>query len=164
MFCQRCGASIQADFNVCPKCGTPIVHPGAPVYSNTPVYPNRFEQHVRTLGILWIILGALWLVPSLFFMTVGHAVPFMMHRSFFGPVFLSPLMFGLGAGFLLVAAGGICIGWGLMQHEPWARIAAIILGILALFHPPLGTLLGIFTLWVLLSNDAAAYDRIARTR
>jgi zinc-ribbon domain len=160
MFCQRCGASIQADFNVCPKCGTPIVHPG------TPVYPNRFERHVRTLGILWIILGALWLVPSLFFMTVGHAVPFMMHRAFldFGPVFLSPLMFSLGAGFLVIAAAGICIGWGLMQHEPWARIAAIILGILALVHPPFGTLLGILTLWVLLSNDAAAYDRIARTR
>ncbi|MFY9559434.1 MAG: hypothetical protein WAQ52_04300 [Terriglobales bacterium] len=50
-----------------------------------------------------------------------------------------------------------------MRHQPWARISAIVLGILALFHPPLGTALGIYTLWVLFSNNAGPeYDRLAR--
>ena len=63
----------------------------------------------------------------------------------------------------MVGAGGICVGWGLMQRQPWARIAALILGILALFHPPFGTALGIYTLWVLLSNDAGTeYEHMAR--
>jgi hypothetical protein len=49
-----------------------------------------------------------------------------------------------------------------MKHQPWARIAAIVLGVLALFHPPFGTALGIYTLWVLLSGDAGTeYDRMA---
>jgi 4-amino-4-deoxy-L-arabinose transferase-like glycosyltransferase len=52
----------------------------------------------------------------------------------------------------------------LIEHERWARVAGIALGILALVHPPFGTLLGIYTLWVLLSHDAGAYDRLARMR
>ncbi len=161
MFCDGCGTPLQPDFNVCPKCGKPIARPGAAFVS------TRLEQHLRTLGILWIVVSAIWLIPSFFLMTMGHAMPFMFPmypQHMFGNAFFPQLMFGLGAGFLLVAGGGICVGWGLMQHEPWARIAAIVLGILALFHPPLGTLLGIYTLWVLLSTDAASYDRIARVR
>ena len=40
-----------------------------------------------------------------------------------------------------------------MQRQPWARIVAIILGVLALFHFPLGTALGVYTLWVLLADE-----------
>lgn len=156
MFCNRCGTPLQPDYNVCPKCGQSLV-PGA-------AGTAHFERHLRILGTLWMVIGALWLVPSLVFMSIGNAVPFMMHRSLFGNVLLPPLMFGLGTGFLLVAAGGICVGWGLMQREPWARVAAIVLGILALLHPPVGTLLGIYTLWVMLSHDVTAYDRVAQRR
>jgi hypothetical protein len=57
----------------------------------------------------------------------------------------------------------VCVGWGLMQHQPWARIAAIVLGVLAIFHPPLGTALGIYTLWVLLADEGGLeYQRMTR--
>ncbi len=162
MFCDRCGTPLQPDYNVCPKCGSPIIRPGAPPLA------GRLEKHLHILGVLWIVIGALWLLPSFFLLTMGHAMPFMFPGMFpgrmFGHVFFPPLMFGVGAFFLLIAAGGICVGWGLMRHEPWARVAGIILGVLAVFHPPIGTLLGIYTLWVLLSHDAAAYDRLAGTR
>ena len=160
MFCNRCGTTLQADYNVCPKCGTPVT--ARPAAAD----PSRVAGHVRTLGILWIVLGAIWLLPSFFLLTMGHAFQFFpMGGPFahgpFARMMVPPLMFGLGAGFLVLAAGGICVGWGLMRYEPWARIAAIVLGILSLLHPPLGTLLGIYTLWVLLSNDAAVYERAA---
>ena len=158
MFCNQCGTPLQPDYNVCPKCGEPVARS-----AGTGV-PGRLEHHLRTLGILWMVVGALWLLPSFGMLTMGHALPFLMHRNMFGNVMFPPLMFGLGAGFFVIAAAGICVGWGLMQHEPWARVAAIVVGILALVHPPFGTLLGIYTLWVLLSRDAAAYDRIARPR
>jgi hypothetical protein len=42
-------------------------------------------------------------------------------------------------------------------------MTAIVLGILALFHPPFGTALGIYTLWVLLPTESAAeYDRMSQ--
>ncbi|HUK23391.1 MAG TPA: zinc ribbon domain-containing protein [Terriglobales bacterium] len=157
MFCDQCGMPLQADFNVCPKCGKPVHGPGAPRG-----YAPRLETHLRTLGTLWIILGAIWLLPSLFFITMGHAVHLVMHGWPMWSFMTSPVMFGLGSMMLLVAAGGICVGWGLTRHEPWARIAAIVVGVLAIFHPPFGTLLGIYTLWVLLPRDAAAqYEQMS---
>jgi hypothetical protein len=83
--------------------------------------------------------------------TVGRAV---------APLVLSII----GGSLFLVAAGGILVGWGLLKHQSWARIAAIVLGIVSLLHPPFGTALGIYTLWVLLSDQGGAeYDRLART-
>jgi hypothetical protein len=69
----------------------------------------------------------------------------------------------LGFGFLFVAAAAFLASWGLMQRQPWARTLAIVLGVLALFHPPFATALGIYTLWVLLPSDAAQeYTDMAR--
>ena len=98
---------------------------GAVVVSNR----DRLERHLRTLGILWVVLGALFLLPSLFFMGIGgvaHSViPFEagVAREF-GPF----VLFMLGGTLLILGAGGILVGWGLMKHQSWARIAAIVLG------------------------------------
>src|SRR5439155_13151400 len=154
----RCGTALQPDYTLCPKCGaalssvTTTLNPGQ----------DRLDRHLRTLGTLWIIAGALFLIPAAIMLALGGAARFVIHGEpfarFFGPIVLSML----GAGFSILAAGGICVGWGLMQRQSWARIAAIILAILALFHPPIGTALGIYTLWVLLSDDAGGeYERMA---
>jgi hypothetical protein len=50
-----------------------------------------------------------------------------------------------------------------MYRASWARTAAIILGILALFHPPFGTALGVYSLWVLLADESGdEYQCLAR--
>jgi len=157
MFCNQCGQEVQADFNVCPRCGK-----GVQPARNT--LPSRLEGNLHTLGILWMIVGGLTLIPAfilMFLSGVLHiALPF--HDTFarnLGPF----LMMLIGGSLLFVGFGGLMVGWGLMHHQPWARVAAIVVGALALFHPPLGTLLGIYTLWVLLSNNAGSeYDRLAR--
>ncbi len=162
MFCNQCGAQLQPDFNVCPKCGKSLNATSAPMVVST---RERLERHLKTLGILWVILGVLFLMPSLFFMGIGgvarNVIPFEtgLGRE------LGPFMFFmLGGTLLILGAGGVLVGWGLMKHQSWARITAIVLGVLALFHPPLGTALGIYTLWVLLSGDAGVeYDRLAST-
>lgn len=88
----------------------------------------------------------------------------MMHDEMFTHAFMPPLLFSLGSVFLLVAAGGILVGWGLMNRERWARTTAIVLAVLALLHPPFFTALGIYTLWVLLPADSAAeFERLSRT-
>jgi hypothetical protein len=77
-----------------------------------------------------------------------------------GPFF----MFMAGAMLCILGVGGVCVGWALIDRRPWARIVAIVLGVLSLFHFPVGTALGIYTLWVLLSNDAELqYQQLSRT-
>ncbi len=77
------------------------------------------------------------------------------------PSFLHPLIMAVGAFSLVKAAGGFLTGWGLLNRQPWARVLAIVLGIVSLFfHIPFGTVLGIYTLWVLLPAHAEEeYER-----
>jgi hypothetical protein len=166
MYCNRCGTQLQPDFNLCPKCGAPVreaVTGEAPIQPGVDIRRTKLQRHLRTLGILWIVVGVLWVIPSLVLMGLSHAPHIMIGDEMFNRPFMPPMLFSLGSIFLFVAAGGIFVGWGLMRHERWARITAIVVGILALFHPPFGTALGIYTLWVLLPSDSAAeYERMSQ--
>lgn len=164
MFCNQCGAPLQSDYRVCPKCGKAIEGkaPSAPMY--VPAPQNRVARHIQTLGILWIIVGAFWLIPAIVLLVMGAvAHAFIPFGSVIGRALGPALLHLLGFGFLFVAAAAFMAGWGLRQWRPWARTLAIVLGILALFHPPFATALGIYTLWVLLPADAAQeYTAMAR--
>jgi hypothetical protein len=124
---------------------------------------SRLETHLRIVGILWMVIGALWLIPCMILMILsgvaGYAIPVSdMIGRHLGPAVLMII----GSFCLLIGAGGICIGWGLMQRQSWARVAAIILSVIAIFHPPFGTALGIYTLWVLLADEGGLeYQRMA---
>ena len=74
-----------------------------------------------------------------------------------------PLMGALGVYLSITAVVGLLVGWGLLDHQPWARMFAIIVGCLKLIDFPLGTALGIYTLWVLAAQNAdLEYQRLAR--
>jgi hypothetical protein len=114
--------------------------------------PSRLVRHLSVLGILWIVFSALRLIPGVALMVFSHTnFPFallplpaalrMTLVPFLGVVGL------LMAGFAVL---GVAAGWGLMTHQPWARMLAIVLGCISLIHLPFGTALGIYTLWVLL--------------
>ena len=64
---------------------------------------------------------------------------------------------------LLLALGGFAAGWGLLERRSWGRTLAIALAIISLFNPVLGTLLGIYTLWVLLPGESEAEWRRTAT-
>jgi len=55
---------------------------------------------------------------------------------------------------LVKAALGFAVGWGLLQREEWARVFALVLGFVALLSVPIGTALGIYTLWVLMPSQS----------
>jgi hypothetical protein len=131
MFCNRCGTQLQPDFNLCPKCGVPVG-----TITAVPAPTGRLQRHLRTVGILWIVVGVLWVIPSLVLMGISHAPHLMMGDEMFTHAFMPPMMFSLGIVFLVIAAGGVLVGWGLMNHERWARMTAIVLASLRCFILP----------------------------
>lgn len=147
MFCNRCGAEMQPGALACPQCSRRI---GDPVSA---VAQSRLERHLPILGFLWMALGALIAIPAVAMMFFGRGLHFIVQEQERLPAVFSLLLYIGGATLLIVAAGGLCVGLGLIQRAPWARTAAVILGILSLLHPPFGTALGIYTLWVLLSDE-----------
>ena len=158
MFCDQCGAQLQAGQQVCARCSKPVI---GLVYRR-----NRVQEHVRLVGILWLAYSALTLLG-------GIAVEIVAHTIFAdgfggGPppevkIWLRPLLTFVGGLVLIKAAVGFIAGWGLLQRETWARVAALVVAFISLFNVPIGTALGIYTLWVLLPADSSAeYLRLSR--
>jgi hypothetical protein len=79
-----------------------------------------------------------------------------------GPVSLHWLLPFITIAIYLRAALGALVGIGLLRRERWARLLALIAGILVLIKFPIGTALGIYTLWVLIpAQSAVEYDMVA---
>jgi urea transporter len=78
---------------------------------------------------------------------------------------LAPFLGGIGVLIAGVSIAGLIAGIGLMAHSPWARMLAIVVGCINLIHFPLGTALGIYTLWVLVPQGADVdYRSLASAR
>jgi hypothetical protein len=117
--------------------------------------------------MLWLVDSVLRALPGLTLLGIGHlgflrfGFPFSFPPHFGG--FLAPFLASIGAFLTVVAVAGIAAGWGLLDRRPWARSLAIVLGIIKLLEFPIGTALGIYTLWALASPGAQVeYQRIAR--
>ncbi len=156
MFCSGCGCGMQAGQVVCPRCGRRMGVAGGGGGQ------SRLERHLRTLGTLWMVIGGLFLIPALGLLVFGRELHIVLHGQEPWPEVFQLLLLVASGTMLILAAGGVCVGLGLMQRAPWARTTAIILGVLALFHPPLGTALGAYSLWVLLADGSGEeYQHLA---
>jgi hypothetical protein len=116
------------------------------------------ETHVKVLGVLHIVLGALGIIGALSLMIIfGGAATAVAAEGDPDAAFAIPILGIIGAGtvaFLVLASlPGIAAGWGLIKFRPWGRILALVMSILALVLFPIGTLVGIYGLWVLLNKD-----------
>jgi hypothetical protein len=111
---------------------------------------GRIAGHVRLLGILWLALSALRLIPGLFLVALGGSRLFPPDV----PQFVHALLPAIGMIFLILAGIGIAAGAGLLTQQPWARMLAIIFGAVSLIDIPFGTAIGIYTLWVLLPAES----------
>lgn len=116
---------------------------------------QNIEQHVTILGWLHIALNVLLvLTAGLVFLAVVGGGLFTGDAE---AIAITSLVGTIIAVFLLVlAAPGIVAGIGLLKRKSWARVLAIVLGILNLVNFPLGTVVGVYTLWVLVQDEAMA--------
>ena len=165
MFCDGCGASVQPGQRFCNNCGKQIVGP----VSLAQPRPGRVQGHVRLLALFWLAFSAFNTVGAIVLYIVANTI--FAHASEFGApeaagAFLRPLLSVIAILLLAKAALGFLAGWGLLQHENWARILALVLGFISLFtNIPFGTALGIYTMWVLLSSDSEReYEALAAAR
>jgi hypothetical protein len=61
--------------------------------------------------------------------------------------------------FTILSVPGFIGGLGLLKRKSWARILMLIISVLDLFVIPFGTIFGIYTIWVLMQDEAIALFR-----
>ena len=126
------------------------------------------EKHVTVVGVLHIGMGALWLLaavgvlamaPIIFASTVG---PGAISGDPEALGVLTAIGSGLGLFFLgvgvfvaLLAIPGIVGGIGVLRLKPWARYLVMVLAVFDLFRIPIGTAVGVYTIWAMVQDETA---------
>ncbi|MGQ9585395.1 MAG: hypothetical protein ACUVXG_08345 [Anaerolineae bacterium] len=115
---------------------------------------SRMNDHINILGWLYIGLNTLGILGAVFLFVVvaGAGVlsgdsDAMRITTFIG--------FLLSAFLTVIFLPGIIGGVGLLKRQAWARFLVLILGFLSLVNIPLGTALGVYTIWALLQEGTA---------
>lgn len=174
MFCNHCGGEVQQEQRFCSSCGNAVTMGAPPPRPVQPVGPalGRVARHLKMLAVFWIALSALNLLRG-GGRLVGARVIGIWGRGWFddngwgfpaGEI-IPAVLSTMGMISLALAVIGFMVGFGLMERRPWARTLAIVVAIIALLNPILGTVLGIYTLWVLLPSDAEAeYGKMSTPR
>lgn len=115
------------------------------------------EKHLRMIGILNAVLGAFGVLVSLAALIAAggpRGVLLINARiggstsTLEGYVTLAIIIY-----LFLMAAPMIATGYGLLKYQEWARNLGMILSIVLLIHIPLGTIVGLYSLWVLTSYE-----------
>ena len=168
MFCNKCGAQLEGAVQFCPKCGPalgavppPLHSPSAPMAYSEP----KLARRLSLLVVLWTIYGVLEALRA-------AAFHFFTGMSRFGwwsggdwSGWGGHWVLGWVLGIAVLSAGlAFAAAFGLYERASWGRGVAIVAAIFALIHPLLGTILGVYTLVLMLSGDAAEqYNRLVRT-
>lgn len=114
------------------------------------------RQHVQIIAWLNIATGVVILLSA-----IGVFISMTMGGLFSGNP-IEMLASPIGAVFCLVfialfSAPYFLCGKGLLEHKGWARVLAMVLGVLHFFNFPLGTAFCIYTFWALWGKDADPY-------
>ncbi|MFW5775494.1 MAG: hypothetical protein ACOCW2_04315 [Chitinivibrionales bacterium] len=107
------------------------------------------EKHMDILGWLYIVINVLFIIlAAVLFFSIRWLGQAAEEEAVF---FLSrAAATAVAVFFSLVSIPGILVGVGLLKRRGWAKVVALVLGIINIFNVPVGTILGVYTLWVVL--------------
>lgn len=118
-------------------------------------------KHARILGYLHAVLGgigALCGLAGLLIVAALFLVAAATGRLRRGDATI-PMIGTMGAVSaacaLIISVPSLIAGLGLLKLRPWARPLTLVISVIDLFALPVGTALGAYGLWVLLSKQGA---------
>lgn len=125
--------------------------------SQTPVNieENRMRKHVNVAAIIQIAFGAIIVLIALFLaFAIGFVDQFVDDATAMKVIGLvgTPII----VLFLLFGGAMIAGGVGLLSCRPWARILTLIMAALGLLNIPIGTLKGVYIIWVLVQSETVS--------
>lgn len=117
---------------------------------------SKMRQHVVVVGAIHIGFGIIGLIAAAaIYLGLNVARGFIPYNEmpegvaeFIKVLFVSlPLLIGS------LSTMGLVGGLGLLNFQSWARYLVIVVAIIGLLNIPIGTLKGVYSLWVLFQDD-----------
>lgn len=126
----------------------------------------KAEQHSKIIGILFLVHGAMWALVIALIAVLHYVI--MVIMFFNPPTGVEWDAFGLVIAFVLpIFLFGILsiasfvfplrAGWKMLKMRPSSRVWALVASILSLWQFPVGTIIGIYCLWFLFSEDGKRF-------
>ena len=113
---------------------------------------NKMEKHLTVVAALQVGLSLLAIIAAIVVFTVLQSVMQIADEqeakqvlgivALWVPVFL-----------LIISIPGLIGGIGLFMRQKWARILVLVISVLDLLNIPLGTAIGVYSIWVLVQED-----------
>jgi hypothetical protein len=114
---------------------------------------SKMKKHVTIVGVIHIAFGVLGLIGALtVFFALNFARGFVSNDEI-PTMVLSVLSLSLPLLIGFMSTLGLVGGIGLMAYKNWGRYLVIIVAALGCINIPIGTLKGVYSLWVLLQDD-----------
>jgi len=111
------------------------------------------KKHVTVVGAIHIGFGILGLIAAVaVFFALNFARGFIGNDEIASMV-LKFLSLRLPILIATMATLGLVGGIGLLSFAPWARYLVIVVAALGCLNIPIGTLKGVYSLWVLLQDE-----------
>lgn len=110
------------------------------------------EEHITILGALYVAFNVLGIAIAVIIFVVissGGLISGDMEAIAITSTVGSLIAFII----ITFSVPGLIAGIGLLKRRPWTRILALIVGCIELMNIPFGTMLGIYTIWVLIKEE-----------
>ena len=117
---------------------------------------SKMKKHVTVVGALQIGFSILWLIGAIVLFFVFNIAREVVPRDDV-PSFVMDILGILGILLPIflgtIATLGLVGGIALLAYKSWARILTIIVSALGCFNIPIGTLIGVYSIWVLMQDE-----------
>jgi hypothetical protein len=123
------------------------------------------EKHITLVGILNIVYRSMAIIGAIILFIIAYGFNFLMkflsHFDNNEMQEVTPEIFSLvqivlsiiAIIILIFAVVGIIGSIGVLKKKEWGRLTLLIVSFFTLLSIPLGTILGVYSIWVLLNDE-----------
>lgn len=118
---------------------------------------STIKKHVTLVAALHIGFSTIGIVAAMIVFFVFSFASSFVDEVDIANVILKFIGAFLPAIILIASLAGLIGGIGLLSYRKWARVLVLIMATLGCLNFPLGTLKGVYSLWVLMQDETVKY-------
>jgi hypothetical protein len=118
--------------------------------------PLIMERQINIVAALQIGLSIFNILIAFLIFTVLKIVGGFVDEANSASI-LSLIADILAVVFIIISIPGLLAGLGLYRRKEWARILTIVLSVIEIFSFPIGTAIGIYSIWALVQPESIAF-------